>query len=63
MSSGKCRLGISRPGAIAADNRDRQRQGLAIIRTKVVLHTGPVLVGNIGQGDWKSAPAPKYRYL
>ena len=43
-----CRAVRAIAAAIAADNRDRQRQGLAIVRTKVGLHTGPVLVGNIG---------------
>jgi adenylate cyclase len=34
--------------AIRADNRDRAVRGLAPIRMRIGIHTGPVVVGNIG---------------
>jgi class 3 adenylate cyclase len=43
-----CRAARAIADAISGDNLDRQRQGLAIVRARVGIHTGPALVGNIG---------------
>ena len=39
---------LFRSAAISADNRARVERGLAPIRVRIGIHTGPVVVGNIG---------------
>ena len=43
-----CRAALAIRQAIEADNAKRRRQGLAIVRVRIGLHMGPVVVGNIG---------------
>ncbi len=43
-----CRTAKAIVEAIAVDNRRRQEQGLFPVRVRIGIHTGPVVVGNIG---------------
>ncbi len=43
-----CRAAIAMREAVAADNEQRRRAGLDPVRVRIGIHTGPVVVGNIG---------------
>ena len=43
-----CRAALAMRAAVAADNRRRRTEGLAPVRMRVGIHTGSVVVGNIG---------------
>ena len=43
-----CRAALSIVDAVHADNQRRQAEGQPAIRVRVGLHSGPVIVGNIG---------------
>ena len=43
-----CRAALAMSQAIAAENSNRRAAGLAPVRLRVGVHTGPVVVGNIG---------------
>ena len=43
-----CRAALAMAEALAADNEKRQAAGLAPVRMRIGIHTGPVVVGNIG---------------
>jgi len=45
------RAAVAIRAAIAADNRERQATGRPPVRLRIGLHTGPVVVGNIGATD------------
>ena len=46
-----CRAAKAIATAIAADNDVRRRRGEPVVRVRIGLHTGPVVVGNIGAPD------------
>ncbi len=43
-----CRAALSMASALAADNRRRTAAGLAPVRLRIGVHSGPMVVGNIG---------------
>ncbi len=43
-----CRAALAMRAAVAADNARRRAEGAAPIRVRIGIHTGPVVVGNIG---------------
>ena len=43
-----CRAALAMRTAVAADNRRRRAEGLAPVRVRIGIHTGSVVVGNIG---------------
>jgi adenylate cyclase len=43
-----CRAAIAIQNALAADNKQRVAAGLAPVRIRIGIHTGPVVVGDIG---------------
>ncbi len=43
-----CRAALAIRSALAADNAGRRAAGLAPVRVRIGLHTGPAIVGNIG---------------
>ena len=43
-----CRAALAMRAAVTADNLRRRAEGLAPVRVRVGIHTGPVVVGNIG---------------
>ena len=43
-----CRAALRAAAAIAEDNVERAREGLAPVRMRMGLHSGPAIVGNIG---------------
>ena len=43
-----CRAALAIRAALAADNARRRAAGAAAVRVRIGLHTGPVIVGNIG---------------
>jgi class 3 adenylate cyclase len=46
-----CRAALAIAAAIAADNQQRASRGEPPVRVRIGLHTGPVVVGNIGAPD------------
>jgi adenylate cyclase len=46
-----CRAALAIRRAIEADNETRRKNGLPPVRVRVGVHTGPVIVGNIGSED------------
>jgi class 3 adenylate cyclase len=43
-----CRAALATRRAMAADNADRTARGAAPLHTRIGIHTGPALIGNIG---------------
>lgn len=43
-----CRAAVAMAERLKADNRQRRKQGLAPVRLRIGIHTGRVIVGNIG---------------
>ncbi len=47
-ASRACRAALAMAATVADDNRGRAEQGLAPIRIRIGIHSGPAVVGNIG---------------